>query len=111
MVFRDTFCKLEDDGYLDPLNEVDLFCLHFVFLPRINVALQLFTESWNNHSISTANGMTPNLLFIHRALQQNMVPVMPNAPSHGAVATQPTERSCKNSTFTIYSLHKSSAAV
>ena len=30
--FRDTFCKLEDDGYLDPLNEVDLFCLHFVFL-------------------------------------------------------------------------------
>ena len=92
VVFRDPFCKLEDDGYLDPLNEVDLFCLHFVFLPRINVALQSFTESWNNHSISTANGMTPNQLFIHGALQQNMVPVMPNAPSNGAVATQPTER-------------------
>ena len=36
--------------------------------------------------------MTPNQLFIHGALQQNMVPVMPNAPSNGAVATQPTER-------------------
>ena len=71
VVFRDTFCTLEDDGHLDPLNEVDLFCLHFIFLPRINAALEAFTESWNNHSISTANGMTPNQLFIKGALEQN----------------------------------------
>lgn len=66
-----------------------LFCLHFVFLPRINAALESFTESWNNHSISTEHGMTPNQLFIQGALQQNMVPVVPNVPSHGVGGTQP----------------------
>ena len=39
VVFADTFRELEADGNLDCLNEVDLYCLHFVFLPRINSAL------------------------------------------------------------------------
>lgn len=90
VLFHDTFCKLEDDGYLDPLNEVDLFCLHFIFKPRINAALDSFTESWNNHSISSVNSMTPNQLFIQGALEQNMVPAVPNAPSSVTAGTQPT---------------------
>ena len=39
VLFTDTFRALEADGHLDCLNEVDLYCLHFVFLPRINSAL------------------------------------------------------------------------
>ena len=56
--FSDTFRMLEDDGKLDSLNEVDLYCLHYIYLPRINSALQAFVESWNNHSISTERNHT-----------------------------------------------------
>ena len=75
ILFHDTFYALEQEGKLDPLNEIDLFCLHYVYLPRINSALQSFIESWNNHPISTEHNLTPNQLFIRGALQQNMTPL------------------------------------
>lgn len=43
--FADTFRSLESDGILDPLNEVDLYCLHHIFLPRINNCVMEFMES------------------------------------------------------------------
>ena len=63
-IFYQTFYELETEQLLDPLNEVDLFCLHQVYLPRINKILDEFVESWNNHSLSTERSMTPNQLFI-----------------------------------------------
>ena len=36
-----------------------MFCLHTVFLPRINESLAVFTESQNNHAISTERMQTP----------------------------------------------------
>ncbi len=62
---------MEEQGELDPLNDIDIFCLHKVFRPRINSALNAFVESWNNHPISTERNLTPNQLFIRGALQQN----------------------------------------
>ena len=56
-------CGLEDDGLLDPLNNVDVFCAHYVFLLRINECLQSFLESWNFHSLSTEHNMTPEQLY------------------------------------------------
>lgn len=47
VLFHDLFRSMEGDGHLDLLNEVDLFCLHYTFLPRINQALECFVESWN----------------------------------------------------------------
>lgn len=49
---------------LDPLNEVDIFCLHFVFLPRINKCLTDFQGSWNCHPLSTEGNMSPLQLFV-----------------------------------------------
>ena len=44
------FSSLQSSGVLDPLNIVDLFCLHLVYVPRmINQSLTLFHEAWNNH--------------------------------------------------------------
>lgn len=57
------FFDLESDGYLDPLNEVDLYCLHYVFLPRISRNLVEFKESWNHHKLSTEGNRTPFQLF------------------------------------------------
>ena len=52
VLFCDTFCQLEDLG---TLNKVDMYCLHFVSIGRIDRALKSFTESWNNHHLSTEN--------------------------------------------------------
>ena len=50
--FYRLFYYMENTGILDPLNEYHLFALHYVFVPAINHALEVFTNSSNNHSIS-----------------------------------------------------------
>ena len=50
------FKRLEEEEKLNPLNEIDIYCLNRVFLPRINAA---FTESWNNHPISGVKQIFP----------------------------------------------------
>ena len=54
---------MEDQGFLDPGSEIDLFCLHSVYKDRINATLKSFTDGWNNHAITTENNMSPTLLF------------------------------------------------
>lgn len=49
--FSDIFRSLESEGNLDALNEVDLFRLHYVYLPQLCKALSEFQESWNNHQL------------------------------------------------------------
>ena len=61
--FQDTFRDLESEGVLDWLNEVDMFSLHYIFLPMINKCLQDFQESWNTHTLSSEGNMTPYQLF------------------------------------------------
>ena len=57
--FSDVFRKLEREDKLDLLNEVDLYCLHYIFLPRINKALHEFQESWNYNTLSTEGNKSP----------------------------------------------------
>ena len=65
-LYYDTFKNLEDNGKLNPLNEVDMYCLHHAFLPRINASLKSFVESWNNYPVSTECNRTLNrLLKVH----------------------------------------------
>ena len=79
VLYADLFREMEADGRLSCLNEVDLFCLHSVFLPRINDSLKSFVECWNNHPLSTSENLTPNQLFIEGALRQNMTPTLHTA--------------------------------
>ena len=62
-VFSDLFRDLERGGMLDPLNETDLYCLHYTFLPRINKCINEFKESWNNHALSSEGNMSPYQLY------------------------------------------------
>ena len=62
-VFKEEFYQLESEGLLDPLNETDLFCLHYVYLPRINRSVSEFITAHNNHSVSTENNNTPAQMF------------------------------------------------
>ena len=62
--FIELFLALEADGVLDPVKEVDIFCLHFGFLPRINKSLMEFQGSWNYYPLSTEGNMSPLHLFL-----------------------------------------------
>lgn len=62
-VFHQLFNFLEHGEQLDPLSERDLFCLHFVYIPRINNALKAFQSGWNNHALTTECSRTPLQLY------------------------------------------------
>ena len=63
------FYFLEIQSLLDPLNEVHLFALSYIYLPRVNRALNVFTEGWNHHGIRTAHNHSPYQLFVSGMLQ------------------------------------------
>ncbi len=61
--YQNIFYFMENERLLDPLNEIHLYCLHYVFLPRINAALQELTSDWNFHPLSSERNRSPQQLF------------------------------------------------
>ena len=57
------FYYLEDNDKLDPVSDVDLYCLHRVYVSKINLALRFFAEGWNSHAMTTEYSMTPAQMF------------------------------------------------
>ena len=64
ILYYKLFYYMEDQFLLDINDEVHLFCLHYVFLPRINLALNLFKNAWNLHPLSTERNLSPIQLWI-----------------------------------------------
>ena len=62
------FYYMENCGILDPANEVHLFALHYVYLPRIQRNLDLFTVGHNRGPLSTEHNASPEQLFIQGML-------------------------------------------
>ena len=54
------FYFLEHGGLLNPLSDVRLFALHYVYLARINRSLAAFKDGWNMHSLRTENHHSPH---------------------------------------------------
>lgn len=44
-LFKRIFLNLEQNYGFNPRNELDLYCLHYIYKPRINHALKMFKES------------------------------------------------------------------
>ena len=63
------FYHLESYNLLDATNDMHLFALHYVYLPRINNTLRGFCESWNHHPIRTERNRSPHQLFIEGSLR------------------------------------------
>ena len=55
---------LEDNGLLDINNETDMFCLHYVLLPRVKKLVKEFAFAHNNHTLRTECNLTP-LQLLH----------------------------------------------
>ena len=64
-LYKSVFISLESSGCLSIENEVQLYCLHYVYLPRINQHLSQFTLGWNDHPLSSERNMSPNQLWIY----------------------------------------------
>lgn len=58
------FYHLEENGSLDPTNQINLFALHFVYLPRINRHLNIWKGGYVRHRIRTAGSRSPMQLYI-----------------------------------------------
>ena len=43
------FFHMEDHHYLDVNSEIDLYCLHLLYMPTINRNLELFQQAYINH--------------------------------------------------------------
>lgn len=63
-VYRDLFLLMETDGELEVENPMQMWALHFVFIPRLNWSLTEFRQQWNHHGLSTENSRSPSNLFV-----------------------------------------------
>ncbi|KAL3875389.1 hypothetical protein ACJMK2_033342 [Sinanodonta woodiana] len=66
--YRRLFMFMEDLGLLSSSDEVDLFVLHFVFLPQIQRSLDEFYNQWNYHGLSSIGHQSPLALWMQGAL-------------------------------------------
>ena len=62
-VFYKLFLFLEKQGLYNEGNLIHCFSLQYVYLSRIELALSVYLEAWNNHKLSTENNKTPNQLI------------------------------------------------
>ena len=51
--YYELFSFMEENGILDPFNEVDIAALHFTFIPLINEKLDAWWQAWSKHRIRT----------------------------------------------------------
>lgn len=65
------FEAMEDENILDISDDVHLFSLHHVYVPRINRSLEEFIQQMNNHPVSTENNQSP-LQMWERGMLENM---------------------------------------
>ena len=58
--YKNLFYYLENEQLLDPLNEIHLFCLHRIYISRINQTLLEFRQQYNHHPMQTEHNMSPH---------------------------------------------------
>ena len=63
-VYYILFYYLEDIGLLCPSDPTDIYCLHRIYLDRINESISEFVCSWSMHKIRSAGNRTPIDLFL-----------------------------------------------
>ena len=68
--YIDLFHKMEEIGILIAASVIHRFCLHYVFLPRLNTALHEFQLAYNHHGIRTMNYRSPYRIYISGLMGQ-----------------------------------------
>ncbi|KAK7157551.1 hypothetical protein R3I93_008903 [Phoxinus phoxinus] len=73
-VYYDLFNFLESEGIVDVDNEMHMWALHLVYIPRINNDLTNFSRQWNNHGLRTERHQSPLQIFVRGCLAQQGQP-------------------------------------
>ena len=63
-LFYNFFYFLEEIRLLDHNDPLDLYALHFIFLPVIQAQLDIFWDGWAHHPLRTEGNRTPLQLWI-----------------------------------------------
>ena len=63
------FQFFENSNALDSLDEVHLWALHYVYLPRINASLDEFKSQWNHHGLKTTGHQSPLALWANAMIR------------------------------------------
>nr|XP_029131207.1 uncharacterized protein LOC114917255 [Labrus bergylta] len=61
--FYDVLHQLEEEAHLDLSNSLHIFCCHYAFIPLIQLHLNIFTDGWDDHPLSTEGNLSPNQLW------------------------------------------------
>ena len=64
VLYYSLFKYMENIGIIYIDNDLHIFCLHFVYLPRINSSLIQFETTWNDHPLSSVGQLSPNQLWM-----------------------------------------------
>lgn len=65
------FQQLEDSGQLDILNDIHLYCLHHIYIPRIQNSLNEFVMQMNSRPVSSERNLSP-LQMWQQGMLENM---------------------------------------
>lgn len=87
-VYHQLFSFLENDRIIDCTNELHMWALHYVYLPRINRDLDMFRGQWNNHGLRTVGHHTPYQIFVQGCLQRQTQPLTAMAEIFGPSTAQ-----------------------
>lgn len=68
-LYQSIFHHFEEQGVLDPLNELDILALHIVFLPRINQHIGIWKEGLNSHRMRRAGILSPLQQYVSGMLR------------------------------------------
>ena len=74
-LFYTYFYNLEHEGLLYPDDEVQLYALHWSFLPHIQRHLQFFKDGWNHHRLRTEGNQSPHQLWTRHQLEADPLQV------------------------------------
>ena len=116
-VYAPIFYELESMNVLNLYNETDIFCLHYVYIPRINRTLAIFKDAFNIHSMSSEGNRTllqlyaldSHLLYLHNPDSVSEEITAPSAPAlvHGCDSFCPlNRRDLQELSFTINPLEQ-----
>lgn len=61
--YHGLFYHLEAVSLLDPNDDIHLYCLHTVYIPRINQHLMMWKEAWAKHPLRSEHNFTPEQLW------------------------------------------------
>ena len=64
-LYYNLFHHMESIGILNPNNDMHIFWLHSVYLPRINNHLQAWKQAWIKHPLRSEHNFSPEQLWTH----------------------------------------------